>query len=185
MVRGGITTSLELEEGTADVDGSYAARRGQSALHHGVAISHSAVRALVLSDSAGAVAAPPRAVMPRSVRRQMPSSRPSSTIRTMGCVEVQSRLACCSRTPPMRQLLRAGEAEGRELLARHVAVGHLLPEGAAHRVGVRRHDAVVAHCADRAAHEHVQPGEDRRDYADDVLHRHRGERRVALGKPSA
>ena len=40
-----------------------------------------------------------RAVMPRSVRRQMPSSRQSSTVRRMGCVEVQSRLACCSRKP--------------------------------------------------------------------------------------
>ena len=59
VVRGGTTTALELEEGTADVDGWYTARAGRTALHHGVAIGHAAVRARVLGDSAGARGAAP------------------------------------------------------------------------------------------------------------------------------
>ena len=36
----GVTASLELEIGTADVDGWYRARAGQSMIHHGVAAGH-------------------------------------------------------------------------------------------------------------------------------------------------
>ncbi len=59
IVRGGITTALELEEGTADVDAWYRARAGRSAVHHGVAIGHAAVRSKVMGDSAGARGAAP------------------------------------------------------------------------------------------------------------------------------
>ena len=47
----GVTSSLELEIGTADVDGWYRAREGKSLIHHGVAAGHPPVRMEVLHDS--------------------------------------------------------------------------------------------------------------------------------------
>ncbi|MFN7925390.1 MAG: amidohydrolase family protein [Bryobacteraceae bacterium] len=47
----GVTSSLELEIGTADVNGWYEARRGRSILHHGVSAGHPPVRMEVLGDS--------------------------------------------------------------------------------------------------------------------------------------
>lgn len=48
----GVTTSLELEGGTADVSGWYAAREGKSLINFGVSIGHIPVRARVMSKAA-------------------------------------------------------------------------------------------------------------------------------------
>lgn len=48
----GVTTSLELEAGTADVDAWYAAREGKSLINYGVSVGHIPVRAEVLTRSA-------------------------------------------------------------------------------------------------------------------------------------
>ena len=50
-VMDGVTSSLELEIGTADVAGWYKAREGTSLIHHGVAAGHPPVRMEVLHDS--------------------------------------------------------------------------------------------------------------------------------------
>jgi dihydroorotase len=47
----GLTTSLELEGGTADVDGWYAAREGKSLINYGVSIGHIPVRRNVLTKT--------------------------------------------------------------------------------------------------------------------------------------
>jgi len=52
---GGITTALELESGTADVDGWYAARAGKAMINYGVSAGHERVRMVVLPDSGRAV----------------------------------------------------------------------------------------------------------------------------------
>ena len=44
----GVTTSLELEAGTADVDGWYAEREGKSLINYGVSVGHIPVRSAVL-----------------------------------------------------------------------------------------------------------------------------------------
>jgi cytosine/adenosine deaminase-related metal-dependent hydrolase len=46
----GVTSSLELEVGTGEVDRWYAEREGKSAVHHGVSIGHLHVRMQVLGD---------------------------------------------------------------------------------------------------------------------------------------
>src|SRR6204780_4348949 len=46
----GVTTSLELELGTADVDGWYAAREGKSLINFGVSAGHIPVRMKVVHD---------------------------------------------------------------------------------------------------------------------------------------
>ncbi len=46
----GVTTTLELERGTADVDGWYAQREGKSLINYGVSIGHIPVRMKVLGD---------------------------------------------------------------------------------------------------------------------------------------
>ncbi len=46
----GVTTSLELEIGTSDVDAWYAARDGKSLINYGVSIGHVPVRIMVLHD---------------------------------------------------------------------------------------------------------------------------------------
>ena len=51
MVRDGVTTALELEVGTGDVAGWYAAREGGQLVNYGVAIGHVQVRMDVLGDS--------------------------------------------------------------------------------------------------------------------------------------
>ena len=48
--RDGVTSILELEVGTADVDRWYREREGRSLLHHGVAIGHIPVRMKVMGD---------------------------------------------------------------------------------------------------------------------------------------
>jgi N-acyl-D-aspartate/D-glutamate deacylase len=50
-VMDGVTSSLELEIGTADVDGWYRARRGKSIIHHGVSAGHPPIRMEVLHDT--------------------------------------------------------------------------------------------------------------------------------------
>ena len=50
MVRDGVTTALELEVGTADVEGWYAEREGGQLVNHGVSIGHIRVRMDVLDD---------------------------------------------------------------------------------------------------------------------------------------
>lgn len=46
----GTTTALELEGGTVDVDGWYAARAGTSLINHGVSVGHDEVRMQVMGD---------------------------------------------------------------------------------------------------------------------------------------
>ena len=50
QVRDGVTSSFELEVGTADVDAWYASRAGKAAVNHGVSIGHIPVRMKVLKD---------------------------------------------------------------------------------------------------------------------------------------
>lgn len=47
----GVTSALELEVGTADVDRWYAEREGKAAVHYGVSIGHIHVRMAVLGDA--------------------------------------------------------------------------------------------------------------------------------------
>jgi N-acyl-D-aspartate/D-glutamate deacylase len=49
----GVTTSLELERGTADVDAWYAQREGKSLINYGVSIGHIPVRMAVMRDPGG------------------------------------------------------------------------------------------------------------------------------------
>lgn len=49
----GVTTSLELEKGTDDVQGWYAAREGKSLINFGVSIGHIPVRMKVMHDPGG------------------------------------------------------------------------------------------------------------------------------------
>ena len=53
QARDGVTTSLELEVGTDDVDRWYAAREGKSLINFGVSIGHIPVRMKVLHDPGG------------------------------------------------------------------------------------------------------------------------------------
>ncbi|MBI1788115.1 MAG: amidohydrolase family protein, partial [Acidobacteria bacterium] len=46
----GVTTALELEIGTADVDRWYAERAGKSLIHHGVSIGHAPSRMALFND---------------------------------------------------------------------------------------------------------------------------------------
>ena len=50
MVRDGVTSAFELEVGTEDVDGWYAAREGGQIVNHGVSVGHIRVRMQVLDD---------------------------------------------------------------------------------------------------------------------------------------
>ena len=50
MVRDGVTTALELEAGTADVAGWYAAREGGQIVNYGVSVGHIPARMRVLGD---------------------------------------------------------------------------------------------------------------------------------------
>lgn len=49
----GVTTALELEVGTGDVDGWYGAREGKSLINFGVSVGHIPVRMAVMGDKAG------------------------------------------------------------------------------------------------------------------------------------
>src|SRR6266481_3496883 len=51
QARDGVTTSLELEVGTADVDSWYAAREGKSLINYGVSVGHIPVRTKISPDS--------------------------------------------------------------------------------------------------------------------------------------
>jgi N-acyl-D-aspartate/D-glutamate deacylase len=51
QTRDGVTTSLELEVGTADVEGWYAARQGKSRINYGVSIGHIPVRMKVMKEA--------------------------------------------------------------------------------------------------------------------------------------
>jgi dihydroorotase len=53
QARDGVTTSLELEHGTDDVDKWYAAREGKSLINFGVSVGHIPVRMKVLGDPQG------------------------------------------------------------------------------------------------------------------------------------
>lgn len=57
----GVTTSLELEVGTADVAGWYAARDGKSLINYGVSIGHIPVRMQVMHDPGGLLPTGPAA----------------------------------------------------------------------------------------------------------------------------
>ncbi len=48
--RDGVTSALELEIGTADVDGWYREREGKALIHYGVSIGHPQVRMRVMND---------------------------------------------------------------------------------------------------------------------------------------
>jgi len=60
MVRDGVTSAFELEVGTADVAGWYAAREGGQIVNHGVSVGHIPVRMKVLGD-------PSRGLLPSGV----------------------------------------------------------------------------------------------------------------------
>jgi len=64
--RDGVTSSFELEVGTADVAGWYAAREGKSLINHGVSIGHIQVRMKVMKDPADFVPSGPGAHRPAS-----------------------------------------------------------------------------------------------------------------------
>jgi N-acyl-D-aspartate/D-glutamate deacylase len=53
QARDGVTTSLELEAGTDDVDKWYAAREGKSTINFGVSVGHIPVRMKVMHDPGG------------------------------------------------------------------------------------------------------------------------------------
>src|SRR6202008_1507523 len=53
QARDGVTTSLELEAGTDDVDRWYAAREGKSLINYGVSIGHIPVRMKVMGGPGG------------------------------------------------------------------------------------------------------------------------------------
>jgi len=55
QARDGVTTALELEGGTGDVDEWYASREGQAAIHYGATASHGAARRLALGGQRQAV----------------------------------------------------------------------------------------------------------------------------------
>jgi N-acyl-D-aspartate/D-glutamate deacylase len=61
QARDGVTSTFELEVGTADVAGWYAAREGKSLLNHGVSIGHIQVRMKVMKDPADFVPSGPGA----------------------------------------------------------------------------------------------------------------------------
>ena len=46
----GVTTALELEVGTADVDGWYAAREGRTLINHGASVGHIPARIEIMRD---------------------------------------------------------------------------------------------------------------------------------------
>ena len=60
MVRDGVTTALELEVGTPDVDGFYAEREGGQIVNYGASIGHIGVRMELLGD-------PGRGILPAGV----------------------------------------------------------------------------------------------------------------------
>lgn len=62
----GVTTSLELEVGTADVDQWYADREGKAAINYGVSAGHIPVRMVVLGDSGAFLPSGPGGVRPAS-----------------------------------------------------------------------------------------------------------------------
>src|ERR1700757_1341365 len=53
QARDGVTTSLELEAGTEDVDRWYSLREGKSLINFGVSIGHIPVRMRVMGDPQG------------------------------------------------------------------------------------------------------------------------------------
>src|SRR5271156_6551704 len=53
----GVTSSLELEAGTDDVDAWYAAREGKSLINFGVSVGHIPVRMKVIQDKSGSMLA--------------------------------------------------------------------------------------------------------------------------------
>jgi N-acyl-D-aspartate/D-glutamate deacylase len=61
QARDGVTSTFELEVGTADVAGWYAAREGNSLINHGVSIGHIQVRMKVMKDLADFVPSGPGA----------------------------------------------------------------------------------------------------------------------------
>lgn len=50
-IQDGVTSSFELEIGTADIDGYYRTREGRSLIHHGASAGHPPVRMQVLGDT--------------------------------------------------------------------------------------------------------------------------------------
>lgn len=58
QARDGVTTALELEGGTEDVDAWYAERQGRAILHYGASASHGGARATVLGSRGAAVREP-------------------------------------------------------------------------------------------------------------------------------
>jgi N-acyl-D-aspartate/D-glutamate deacylase len=51
QARDGVTTTLELEVGTADVEGWYAARQGKTRINYGVSIGHIPIRMKVMKEA--------------------------------------------------------------------------------------------------------------------------------------
>ena len=59
QVKDGVTTALELEVGTADVNAWYAEREGTTAVNYGATVGHIPVRAGVMNCSAHTTGCPP------------------------------------------------------------------------------------------------------------------------------
>ena len=68
QARDGVTSSFELEVGTADVAAWYAAREGKSAINHGVSIGHIQVRMKVMKDPGDFLPSGAGARQPRHAR---------------------------------------------------------------------------------------------------------------------
>ena len=52
-VMDGVTTALELEMGTADIDAWYGERQGRALINHGVSVGHIPLRMIIMKDSGG------------------------------------------------------------------------------------------------------------------------------------
>jgi N-acyl-D-aspartate/D-glutamate deacylase len=88
----GVTTSLELEAGTNDVAGWYAAREGKSLINFGVSIGHIPVRAQVVAHAQGALS--------------------SSATRTAEIEAAQHREATPDELDQMKALIETGFKQG-------------------------------------------------------------------------
>jgi dihydroorotase len=88
----GVTSSLELEAGTNDVAGWYAAREGKSLINYGVSIGHIPVRAQVVAHAQGALS--------------------SSTTRTVDVEAAQHREATPDELDQMKALVETGFKQG-------------------------------------------------------------------------
>jgi len=79
-VQDGVTSALELEIGTADVEGWYRDRAGRSRLHHGVAVGHPPARMLALGD-------PPAFLPPAASRAGTTATTPEILAEVLAAID--------------------------------------------------------------------------------------------------